>query len=131
MNLPLRERVPYKRFGPDSVRWMSLDAATLTVSIQDWHGGLRVRVIGFLKLNMGGDSIYSDEESALNPQNGVWLENKDPEVQKYRINYDGLFCLVEGIVNKDNHGRAGAWKGAIEKNTRFEYQYPLGKYLQV
>ena len=96
---------------------------------KEWHGS-KVRVAGFVRLGVGGDSIYDDEEAALNAKKGIWLEIKDPEIKKYRIHYDGSFCIVEGTVNKDNHGRLGGWVGAIEEITRFEYQRPAEKYIQ-
>ena len=98
--------------------------------LQNWHG-LKVRVTGFVRLGIGSDSIYESEEAALNPKkNGLWLEIKDPEIQKYRMNYDGAFCLVEGTVNANNHGRVGGWAGAIDNITRFEYQRASEKYIQ-
>lgn len=105
-------------------------ASALAGSIQDWHGS-KVRVTGFVRLGVGGDSIYDDEESALNPKKGVWLEIADDEVKKYRMNYDGSFCIVEGTVNKENHGHLGGWAGAIEKITRFEYERASEKSIQV
>ncbi len=74
--------------GEESIQEVSV--GTLLASLGDYDGKI-VRVIGYVRMNIGGDSIYDTEEDSLEPKKGLWLEIEDPEVQKYRMNYDGAY----------------------------------------
>ena len=84
-----------------------------------YHGKF-IRTMGYVTLSLSGDAIYSSEADASDPKKGIWLELKDEELKKYRANFDGKQCILEGTFNAKNRGHFDHWAGAVEKISRFD-----------
>jgi hypothetical protein len=77
------------------------------------YDGLRVRVIGWLRLEFEGDAIYlhRDDYTHALTKNGLWVQlgrdlPRGPECS------DG-YALIEGRFDARHTGHMGLWSGAI------------------
>lgn len=82
--------------------------------------GKKVRLIGYVRLEFEGDSIYlhRDDARQRNSKNGLWLDVDMP--QKRRTSINNRYALVEGIFSMEEQGHMGLWSGSIKSVTKLE-----------
>lgn len=82
--------------------------------------GKKVRLIGYVRLEFEGDSIYlhRDDARQRNFKNGLWLDVEMP--QKRRTSINNRYALVEGVFSMEERGHMGMWSGAIKSVSRLE-----------
>jgi hypothetical protein len=82
--------------------------------------GKRVRLIGYVRLEFEGDSIYLHKEDALRGilKNGLWLDVDLDEKQTARVNNG--YAIVEGVFSMGEKGHLGSWSGSIKNVTRLD-----------
>ena len=86
--------------------------------------GKRVRLIGYVRLEFEGDSIYLHQDDARHAiyKNGLWLDVDIPPKQRSAI--DKRYALVEGVFSMQEQGHLGLWSGSIKGVTRLEPRRP-------
>lgn len=82
--------------------------------------GKKVRLIGYVRLEFEGDSIYLHRDDARqgNTRNGLWLDVALPQKQRMRVN--NRYAIVEGVFSMDEQGHLGLWSGSIKNVTRLD-----------
>jgi len=93
----------------------------LIANPQAWDGK-HIRVIGFLRLEFEGDSIYLHQEDYMHgiTNDALWVDRpKDLTASQQReINTGYVIC--EGIFRAGKHGHMGMFSGTISNVTRLE-----------
>jgi len=92
----------------------------LIASPQQFHGA-KVRIIGFVRLEFEGNSIFlhQDDYKYAISKNGLWLSITD-EIRKNEKTYSGKYVLVEGTFDARDLGHMSLFSGAIKNITRFQ-----------
>jgi hypothetical protein len=92
------------------------------ISNPEQFDGKRVRLIGFVRLELEGDAIYLHREDYNNrlTKNGLWINITKDFDGKGNHKYDQKYVLVEGTFSANNQGHMGLFSGAIENIERFE-----------
>lgn len=82
--------------------------------------GKKVRLIGYVRLEFEGDSIYLHRDDARqgNTKNGVWLDVDLPQKQRTRVN--NRYAIVEGVFSMEEQGHFGLWSGSIKNVSRLD-----------
>lgn len=82
--------------------------------------GKHVRVIGYVRLEFEGDSIYLHKEDSQRriAKNGLWLDIDGRADQKARVN--NRYAIVEGVFSMDEKGHFGMWSGSIKNINRLD-----------
>lgn len=81
----------------------------------DAFDGKYVRVIGFLRLEFEGDSLYlhrEDYEKGIS-KNGLWISTNE-ELQRNAEKYNLVYVLIEGTFNSSFTGHLSGWSGALK-----------------
>lgn len=90
----------------------------LIANPKDYDGKV-VRVIGFVRLEFEGNSIYLHQDDYKHgiTKNGLWIDVTD-DIHKKQKDYDQKYVLLEGTFNAKETGHMGLWSGGIQKITR-------------
>lgn len=85
------------------------------------YDGKMVRVIGFVRLEFEGNSIYLHQDDYKHDitKNGLWIDATD-DMRKRQARFDQKYVLIEGTFDAKMKGHMGLWSGSIVKITRCE-----------
>ncbi|MBC8101530.1 MAG: hypothetical protein H7Z41_02945 [Cytophagales bacterium] len=91
------------------------------VTMPEKYHGIRVRTIGFVRIEFEGNVLYphrEDYEHAL-LGNGVWIELTD-KLRSQGKQYSMKYCLIEGVFDAKQQGHLGLWSGTIKSISRLQ-----------
>ncbi len=105
--------------GATAGQTVDVSMVSLIANPKDFDGK-KVRLIGYVRLEFEGDSIYlhRDDARQRNFKNGLWLDVEVP--QKRRPTINNRYALVEGVFSMEERGHMGLWSGTIKNVTRLE-----------
>jgi len=81
--------------------------------------GKPIRVIGFLRLEFEGNTLYlhrEDYENAISG-NGIWVD-VSTEMAKQEDSLNMHYVLLQGIFSANDRGHMSLWSGSIKKIRR-------------
>lgn len=106
-------------FGSACAQTVDVSLVSLIATPKEFHGK-SVRVIGYVRLEFEGDSIYLRKEDSQRriAKNGLWLDVDVPAAQKAGVN--NRYAIVEGIFSMEEKGHFGMWSGSIKSVTRLD-----------
>jgi hypothetical protein len=93
------------------------------VATPDAFDGKLVRVIGFVRVEHEGTSIYLHREDYVKglSKNGLWLAASDVAAPGSReAAVQNRYALIEGRFSAKDTGHRGGWSGSIRDITRME-----------
>jgi len=103
----------YCQDKPDKI--ISTSIIKLISNPEEFHNK-RIRIIGFLKMEFEGNSIYLHREDyeSRNYQNAFWISLTD-DLKKEIIadECNETFVSLVGTFKMDEHGHRGLWPGEI------------------
>jgi hypothetical protein len=87
------------------------------------YHGVRVRLIGYARLEFEGDRLCATREASLigDSRSCVWLDR--PPGVNGSVDH---FAIVEGVYSASEHGHMGMFAGALTKVNRFDLWYGMG-----
>jgi hypothetical protein len=111
LNLPAR----VSSFANQST---SVSLINLIINPYKYHA-IKVRVIGFVRLEFEGNVIYPYQEDYIHSLlgNGVWID-VPPNTNLEELNLK--YCLIEGTFDATDRGHKGLSSGSIKNINRFE-----------
>jgi hypothetical protein len=93
------------------------------IATPERYHGKWVGVVGIANFEFEGDALYlSPSDYNFVTKNAVWLSINEAvlKVDESTLarDFNGLYVLVEGIYDMNNHGHGGLFSGAITNITR-------------
>ena len=83
------------------------------------YDGKIVRVIGFVRLEFEGNSIYLHQDDSTHDitKNGLWIDATE-EMRTNKADFDQKYVLLEGTFSAKETGHMGLWSGSIQRIAR-------------